>query len=69
MLSSELIQEFKIIVQEECGIELNESQSSDLANSLTGYFDLLAKIFHRDRVSVEVPDLVHTNESDQGLWL
>lgn len=67
MLSSELIHEFKTIIQKEYDLELTEEEASMTANDLAGYFDLLAKIHHREYANVEDSDLVRSNGLDQDL--
>lgn len=67
MLSPQLIQEFQNIIRKEYGLKLSDKEASEIANALTGYFDLLAKIHHRDRTNAEAPDLVHLNGLNQGL--
>jgi len=67
MLTLELIKEFQNIIQKEHGIALSDKDASEIANNLTGYFDLLAKIHHRDQTSAEAPDLILPEGSNQGL--
>lgn len=43
MLSKELLDELKIIIKEEFNTVMSEKNLSNFANSLVGYFDLLAK--------------------------
>lgn len=66
MLTPELIQEFQNIIQEEYGVDLTDKDATEIANNLTGYFDLLAKIHHRNQTSAEAPDLVRAGGLDQG---
>ncbi|KKS92616.1 MAG: hypothetical protein UV68_C0041G0003 [Candidatus Collierbacteria bacterium GW2011_GWC2_43_12] len=67
MLIPELVKEFQNIIQKEYGLALSDKEASEIANNLTGYFDLLAKIHHRDRLTAEAPDLVRSGGSNQGL--
>lgn len=57
MFSPQLIQEFKIAVQKDYGIDLNDKNAAEILETLTKYFDLLAKIHHREKKAVESPDL------------
>lgn len=51
MLSEATILELKEIIKEEFGRELSLAEASEIANTLVGYFDLLAKIHHRDQIN------------------
>lgn len=44
MVSPELINELKTIIKEDYGVELEQNEADEIANSLVNYFDLLAKI-------------------------
>lgn len=66
MLTLELVKEFQNIIREEYGIDLSDKDAAEIADNMTGYFDLLAKIHHRDQTSAEVPDLVRAGGIDQG---
>lgn len=48
-ISKELITELQTIIREEYGKEISFPEVSEIANGLVGYFDLLAKIHHRDK--------------------
>lgn len=43
--------ELKEIIKQEYGRELSLAEASEIANTLVGYFDLLAKIHHRDQIN------------------
>jgi hypothetical protein len=47
-ISRKLIDELKTIIKEEYGKELTNQEASEMARDLVGYFDLLAKIYHRE---------------------
>jgi len=51
MLSQATILELKEIIKQEYGRELSLAEASEVANTLVGYFDLLAKIHHRDQIN------------------
>lgn len=44
MVSNELLEELKIILLEELGLSLKNSEVYDIAVSLMGYVEILAKI-------------------------
>lgn len=48
MLSEATIQELKQILKEEYGRDVNLKEASEIAHTLVGYFNLLAKIRHRE---------------------
>jgi hypothetical protein len=48
MLSETTIQELKQILKEEYGRDLDLREASEIAHNLVGYFNLLAKIRHRE---------------------
>ena len=50
MLSPKLIVEFKQIMKEEYGVELNDMDAHRAATNLVGYFDLLLKIEYESRL-------------------
>jgi len=50
MVSQQLIEELKIIIQEDCGKDLEIKEVAQIAENLVGYFNLLAKIYRREKV-------------------
>lgn len=50
-ISSQTVKELKQICSEEYGREISDAEAHEIASGLVGYFDLLAKIYHR----IEVP--------------
>lgn len=48
-VSKERILELQIIVKEEYGKEVSFAEASEIARDLVGYFDTLAKIYHKDQ--------------------
>lgn len=48
-ISKKLILELRTIIKEEYRKEMPIPEISEIANSLVEYFDLLAKIHHRDK--------------------
>lgn len=50
-LSQATILELQKIIKEEYGKEVSSDESAEISRDLVGYFNLLAKINHRDRNS------------------
>jgi hypothetical protein len=48
-LSQERIDELRQILKEDFGREVSQADASDIAYTLVGYYDLLAKIYHREK--------------------
>jgi hypothetical protein len=49
VLSEKTIRVLQEILEEEYGREVSFAEATEIANALVGYFDLLAKIYHRDQ--------------------
>jgi len=49
MLSETTIQELKQILKEDYGKKVTQAEASNIAHTLVGYFDLLAKIYHQEK--------------------
>ena len=56
MSSEQAIKELQKIIKDEYGRDVTFDEATTIANDLVGYFDLLAKISHKDRW-VENPEL------------
>lgn len=56
VVSKELILELQTIIKEDYEREVDFSQASSIANGLVDYFDLLAKIHHRDNEYEDAPE-------------
>lgn len=52
MVSQKRIQELQIILREDYGKDLSFQDVAAIANDLVGYFNLLAKIYHREKQQV-----------------
>jgi hypothetical protein len=52
MVSGERLSELQFILKEEYGREVSLEEASEVAINLIGYFDLLAKVYHRDKVEI-----------------
>jgi hypothetical protein len=50
MVSEQTIKEFQEAVQKEYGLILSEKDAKEVLLNWVAYFDLLAKIYHRDQV-------------------
>jgi|GEM_PF-1069699 len=48
MISQQLLDELKKIIKEEYGQNLEMEEISQIGNGLVGYFDLLAKMHHKN---------------------
>jgi len=48
MVSQQLLKELQEIIKEEYGQDLEMEKVSQIGNGLVGYFDLLAKIHHKN---------------------
>lgn len=46
-VSKERILELQTIIKEECDKDVSFEEASKIANGLVGYFDTLAKIYHK----------------------
>ena len=44
MVSQRLIEELKVIIKEEFGVELDAEATKEVANTLVSYFDVLSKV-------------------------
>ena len=44
MISQELLDELKVIIKEDYGVDLSSEVVSDIGYTLVGYFELLAKV-------------------------
>lgn len=69
MLSKPLLNELKTIMSEDYGKDLSDQEVSQIANTLVGYFDVLAEIAHRVKRGVENPDLLPDKEQIRTLNL
>jgi hypothetical protein len=50
-ISQETIEELRQILKEEYGRDVSEADASEIAHTLVGYYDLLAKIYHREKTA------------------
>ena len=51
MISQQTIKEFQDAVKEEYGDNLTLKQAEEILTGMVNYFDLLAKIHHRDQLA------------------
>lgn len=52
-VSKELILELKQVIKEEYEKDITFEEASEIANGLVGYFDLLAKIKHKNETMLD----------------
>jgi hypothetical protein len=62
MLSQATIEELRQILKDEYGKDMNQADVSEIAHTLVGYYDLLAKIYHREKTENN-----NNNHDNQGI--
>jgi hypothetical protein len=67
MLSNATIQELRQIILEDYGQEISMTEASEIANDLVGYFDLLAKIYHRNLTQNKYDDNRQPSATNAGV--
>jgi hypothetical protein len=55
-ISEATIQELRQILKEDYGKEVTQAEASEIAYTLVRYFDLLAKIYHREKTKNNYDD-------------
>lgn len=60
MVSPHLLQELKEIIKSEYGRDLNMQEVSEIGNGLVGYYDLLAKMNHKNNQNNEDENEIQT---------
>ena len=58
MLSNSTIKKLQEILWKEYGKEVNDKDASEIANGLVNYFDLLGRIYHREKIKEETIEKV-----------
>ena len=58
MISIETTKEFQAALKEEYGKDVTYEEASKILNDLTGYFDVLSKIYHRMQTKQENATLI-----------
>ncbi len=58
MVSDKTIEKFKQAVKAEYGVTLTEKEAKEILLNWVAYFDLLAKIYHRDQSDKSNPATV-----------
>ncbi len=53
MITNATIKEFQKVAEEELGVLLDDKEALKVLTDLVGYFDLLAKISHREKTATE----------------
>lgn len=57
MISQELINELRIIIKEDCGVELQPAVVSDIAYTLVNFFETLAKVAYETGITIPSPEI------------
>lgn len=60
-ISDTTIQDLRQILREDYGREVTQAEASEIIHGLVGYFDLLAKIYHRDKIKNDYENAKHEN--------
>lgn len=56
MISQELINELRVIIKEDYGVELQPAVVSDIAYTLVDFFETLAKVAYEAGVTISPPE-------------
>lgn len=59
MLSQETVEALRQILKEDYGRDVSRADASEIAHTLVGYYDLLAKIYHREKTESNDTDNNH----------
>ena len=57
MVSQQIIEELKVVIQKDYGRDLSVAEVTEIANGLVGYFDTLARIYHRGKIKNEYAEV------------
>jgi hypothetical protein len=49
MYNEQTIQEFQQVLEEEYGKKTTPAEAAEILNTLVKYYDLLAKVYHREK--------------------
>lgn len=49
-ISEATIKEMRQVLKEDYGKDITQAEASEITRTLVGYFDLLAKIYHREKI-------------------
>lgn len=61
MISQELINELRVIIKEDYGVELQPAVVSDIAYTLVDFFETLAKVAHETGITILPPEIPITD--------
>lgn len=50
MVSQTLVEELRIIIKEDYGVELEMKEAKEVADTLVGFFDILSEVEYQDYV-------------------
>lgn len=65
MVSQQLLQELKEIIKVEYGRDLSMEEISEIGNGLVGYYDLLAKMHHKNNQADENEYAIPTKKTQR----
>jgi hypothetical protein len=63
-ISNPTKENFLRVIKQEYGIDLTLAESTEILETLVGYYDLLAKIYHRDKTKNN--DNNHENKNNEN---
>jgi hypothetical protein len=61
-ISSATKEEFLRVLKQEYGIDVSLAQSTEVLETLVGYYDLLARMYHREKIKT---DDDHNNDNQR----
>ena len=65
MISQELINELRVIIREDYGVELQPAVVSDIAYTLVGFFESLAKVAYETGIIIPPPENSNTDSKQK----
>lgn len=57
MISQQTFKEFQEAVKQEYGQDLTDKEAEEILTGMVKYFDLLAKLYHRDKEAIDAKHL------------
>lgn len=63
-ISEATIQELKQVLKEDYGKDVNQAEASEILRALVSYYDLLAKIHHREKTQNNYENDKSTNNRE-----
>lgn len=65
MISQELINELRIIIKEDYGVELQSAAVSDIAYTLVDFFETLAIVAYETGIAIPLPEIPITDSKQK----